>query len=199
MEIFSPDTHGLSKASDSLHAGNIVAYPTESVYGLGVDPFNEKALESLYRLKKRDTSNPVLMIISNQQQLITLVDHITPKAQKAMDAFWPGPLSILFPAKPELSKLLLGNQDKVCVRMTSHPVANALCRYFDGPIVSTSANLYSQTPAQSTDEINLTGIAVCIDGGVADGVSSTVLNPDNGTVLREGAISRVELANKLFL
>lgn len=197
MEILLPNTSGLDQAATALREGKIVAYPTESVYGLGVNPFDEQALEALYRVKERDPGNPVLIIISNEEHLEQLVDHLTPDARKAMDAFWPGPLSILFPAKANLSNLLLGDQKKVCIRHTSHPVAGALCRFFDGPIVSTSANLYNQNPAQSPEEIQLPGIAVCIDGGVADNTPSTVFDPDSGTVLREGAISRVELVNAL--
>jgi L-threonylcarbamoyladenylate synthase len=198
MEIVSPNTAGLIQTADALKAGKIVAYPTESVYGLGVDPFNAEALESLYRVKGRDESNPVLMIVSNKDQLKRVVEDITPKAQQAMKAFWPGPLSILFPAKADLSELLLGKNDKVCVRLTSHPIAEALCRVFDGPIVSTSANLYSQNPAKSAQEIDLDGVAVCIDGGIANQKSSTVFEPDSGTVLREGSISRIDIANALF-
>ncbi len=198
MEIVSPNTAGLIQTADALKAGKIVAYPTESVYGLGVDPFNAEALEALYRVKGRDESNPVLMIVSNKDQLKRVVEEISPKAQQAMKAFWPGPLSILFPAKADLSELLLGKNDKVCVRLTSHPIAEALCRVFDGPIVSTSANLYSQNPAKSAQEIDLDGVAVCIDGGIANQKSSTVFDPDSGTVLREGAISRIDIANALF-
>ena len=197
MEIVLPNTSGLSQAATALRAGNVVAYPTESVYGLGVDPLDEQALEALYRVKERDPDNPVLIIISKEEQLTCLVDHITPEARKAMNTFWPGPQSLLFPAKASLSELLLGNQEKVCIRHTNHPIAGALCRFFDGPIVSTSANLYSKNPAQSPEEIQLPGVAICIDGGVANNTPSTVYDPDSGTVLREGAISRVELVNAL--
>lgn len=198
MDILLPDTSGLAQTAAALREGKVVAYPTESVYGLGVDPFNASALEALYSVKERDHSNPVLIIISSLDQLMRLIQKITPATQNAIDHFWPGPLSMLFPAKAELSELLLGSHDKVCVRHTSHPVASALCKVFDGPIISTSANLYSENPAQNAQEINLPGVAICIDGGEANNTPSTVFDPDTGTVLREGAITRVELANALF-
>ena len=198
MEILPPDDSGIQQAINALRTGQVIAYPTESVYGLGVDPFNPDALEALYKTKGRDASNPVLMIISSQDQLMRLVETITPAAQSAMDAFWPGPLSLLFTAKKGLPERLLGGHQKICVRHTNHPIAAALCTAFDGPIISTSANLYSQNPAQSAQEINLPDVALCIDGGVANSTPSTVFDPDTGTVLREGAITRIDIANSLF-
>lgn len=195
MEIVAPDEAGIARAAEVLRAGEIIAYPTESVYGLGVDPFNEAALERLYAAKSRDASNPVLMIISEPSHLDSLVETISESAQKYIDAFWPGPLSLLFPVKADLSELLIGAHEKICIRRTSHPVAAALCTAFGGAITSTSANRSFENPASTPDDLQLDGISVCIDGGRADGASSTVYDPDSGAVLREGAISRIDLHN----
>ena len=198
MELVKPDFEGIERAAEALRDGEIVAYPTESVYGLGVDPFNNAALEKLYETKARDTSNPVLMIVSQPRHMHRLVGSFSDETRKYMKAFWPGPLSMLFPVGAELPELLIGPHKKICLRMTSHPVAAGLCTAFGGPITSTSANRSFENPAQSPDEIKMEGIAVCIDGGIADSTPSTIYDPETGQVLREGAIKRVDLVNASF-
>ncbi|MFP6583111.1 MAG: L-threonylcarbamoyladenylate synthase [Candidatus Hydrogenedentota bacterium] len=193
MEILAPDEAGIARAAEVLRAGEIVAYPTESVYGLAVDPFNEAALERLYAAKSRDASNPVLMIISDHSHLDSLVETISESAQKCIDAFWPGSLSLLFPGKADLSELLVGAHEKICIRQTSHPIAAALSTAFGGAITSTSANRSFEKPASNPGELELDGVSVCIDGGRAESAPSTVYDPDRGVVLREGAISRIDL------
>lgn len=195
MEIVAPDKAGIECAAQAMRDGQIVAYPTESVYGLGVDPFNKDALEHLFKTKARDASNPVLMIISHKRHLKRLVSNVSGSAQKCMDTFWPGPLSLLFPVGAELPDLLIGSHDKICIRLTANPIAAALCTAFGGPITSTSANRSFEDPAQRPEDLTMEGIAVCLDGGVADGTPSTVYDPDEGQVLREGAIKRVDLLN----
>ena len=198
MEIVQPDTAGLERAVSALRAGEIIAYPTESVYGLGVDPFNVEALTRLFEIKSRNTSNPVLMIAGCIEHLDGIVGTISIPAQRCMDAFWPGPLSILLPSQSKLPDLLMGAQQKICIRLTAHPIAAALCDAFGGPITSTSANKSFELPASSPDSLDIDGVSVCIDGGVADGTESTVYDPDTGNVLREGAISRLDIVNSTF-
>jgi L-threonylcarbamoyladenylate synthase len=198
MDIVQPDDKGIASAVSALQSGEIVAYPTASVYGLGVDPFNPDALEHLFKTKSRDASNPVLMIIGDIEQLKNVVGTISAAAQKAMDAFWPGPLSLVLPPGPELPELLMGAQRKICVRFTAHPIASELCRAFGGPITATSANKSFEIPATSPEVLDMEGVSVCIDGGVADGIVSTVYDPDTGNVLREGAISRIDIVNSTF-
>lgn len=195
MYMVSPDEHGIQQAVEALRDGEIVAYPTESVYGLGVDPFNLSALERLYAVKERDTSNPVLMIIGDEAQLEPLVGSISDEAQHCMDAFWPGPLSLLFPVRAELPELLIGVHESVCIRLTAHPIAKALCEAFGGPITSTSANRSYEKPATEPSDLTLEGVRLCLDGGRADSTPSTIYDPDRGVVLREGAISRIAIHN----
>ena len=195
MEIAAPTPRGLAKAAELLHAGEVVAYPTETVYGLGADPFSVEALDSLYRVKRRDPGSPVLLIVSSMEQLDSIVAAISPRAAAYAEAFWPGPLSLLLPPSPELPETLLGAESKVCVRRCSCAIAAALCDAFGGAIVSTSANTSGKAPAMSSDEIDPVGIALCLDGGRLDpSPPSTVLDPDTGKVIREGAISRERLA-----
>jgi L-threonylcarbamoyladenylate synthase len=198
MDIVQPDTAGIERAVAALRGGEIVAYPTDSVYGLGVDPFNTAALENLFKLKSRDSSNPVLMIIGDMDHLDCMVDTISPAARKCMNAFWPGQLSLLLPVSTELPDLLVGPQKKLCVRYSAHPIAAQLCKAFGGPITSTSANKSFEIPASSPETLDMEGVSVCIDGGVADGTPSTIYDPDTGNVLREGAISRLDIVNSTF-
>ncbi|MFP6597377.1 MAG: Sua5/YciO/YrdC/YwlC family protein, partial [Candidatus Hydrogenedentota bacterium] len=92
MDIVQPDSAGIERAVAALRTGEIVAYPTESVYGLGVDPFNAAAVENLFRVKFRGESNPVLMIIGEMEQLDLLAGDVSHTASRFMDKFWPGPL-----------------------------------------------------------------------------------------------------------
>lgn len=194
MEIVAKTPEGIAKAAESLRAGEVVAYPTETVYGLGVDPFNEPAIRRLYRIKGRPSGNPVLLIVSSMEQLSGVVAEVSARAACYAEAFWPGPLSLLFPSSERLPGDLQSTGGRVCVRHTSCEVASRLCEAFGGAIVSTSANASGDTPAISPDEIQAVSIALCIDGGtLAPSPPSTVLDPETGEVIREGAITRAEL------
>lgn len=199
MEIVAPTQSGIAKAVQALRRGQIVAYPTETVYGLGVDPFSEKALAALFALKERDEGNPVLLIVSNLDQLNETVDTVSARAATYAKAFWPGPLSLLFPCAGRLPEALRGPDARVCVRWTASESAATLCDAFGGAIVSTSANRTGEAPAMSVDAVDPVGIAVCVDGGtLAPSLPSTVLDPETGEVLREGAVTRSELAGLRF-
>lgn len=195
MEILAPSPVNLRRAAEALRAGEVIAYPTETVYGLGVDPFNAVALDLLYAIKRRDEGNPVLLIVSSLDQLRPLVAPLSASAQAYANAFWPGPLSMVLPAAAGVLASLRAREGKVCVRWTSCEVAAALCEAFGGAIVSTSANISGQAPARSVNEVPAEGVAMCIDGGVlADGPASTVLDPESREVLRAGAVSSEALA-----
>jgi ribose 5-phosphate isomerase B/tRNA threonylcarbamoyl adenosine modification protein (Sua5/YciO/YrdC/YwlC family) len=195
MEILAPTRENIRRAADALRAGEVVAYPTETVYGLGVDPFNESALKRLYDVKKRDERNPVLLIVSSMEQLAPLIGALSERARSYADAFWPGPLSLVLLATKEVPRTLIGQGGKICVRWTSNPIAAALCEAFGGAIVSTSANLSAQPPARFAREVPAHGVAVCIDGGeLSSAAASTVLDPETGTILRNGAISAAAIA-----
>lgn len=195
MEILSPTPANIRRAAEMLVAGEVIAYPTETVYGLGVDPFNEAALARLYAVKKRDERNPVLLIIGGMDQLALITRELTPKAEAYAKAFWPGPLSLVLPGEADLPQSLRGPDGKICVRWTSHPIASELCTLFSDCIVSTSANLSGQPPARSAAEVPSSGVSVCIDGGIlGTGPASTVFDPETEEVLREGAISKEVLA-----
>ncbi len=193
MQILTPTPENIRRAAAALQAGEVIAYPTETVYGLGVDPFDEAALARLYAVKQRDDKNPVLLIAAGKSQ-IDAIATLTSKAQVYADAFWSGPLSMLLPAAQRLPDSLRSADGKICVRWTSHPIATLLCNAFGGAIVSTSANLSGQPPARRAADVPAQGVAVCIDGGESgSGPPSTVFDPESGRILREGAISREAL------
>jgi len=188
----------IKEAAQVLRSGEIVAYPTETVYGLGIDPFSETAVERLFRVKSRDRANPVLLIVANEQQLRRVVSDISPDARACMDAFWPGPLSLLFPKASGLPPALTAGGENICVRCTSSSIARDLCLEFGGPITSSSANLSGQPPAVSLEGINLPGIAAAVDGGtLRPALPSTVFDPDARRIIRQGAVGEDEL-NALF-
>lgn len=194
MKIVSPTSEGIQTAVDALRAGGVVAYPTETVYGLAVDPFSADALERLYSAKGRSKTEPVLLLIGHFEHLGRLVSNRSAKAIALADAFWPGPLSMLFDPIPEFPRALLGEEGKVCVRWSSSETAQALCMAFGGPITSTSANRTGETPARAVSEISLPGVEVVLDAGRIESTEvSTIYDPDTGTIHRAGVVTREQL------
>lgn len=185
---------GIAVAVDALRRGQVVAYPTETFYGLAVDPFSVEALEALYRLKDRDPEKPISLLIGAYEQLHAVVRDVSVQAERVARAFWPGPLSLLLPRAPELPRELCKGRNLVSVRWSPAPAACALSLGFGAAITATSANVAAEAPACELNAIGIDGIAVGIDGGRLEGVSpSTVLNPDSGEIVRAGAVSREEL------
>lgn len=198
MITVSPDAAGLAQAVAILRDGGIVAYPTETVYGLAVDPFSEPAVQRLIEAKGRGGDQAILLIISEQSQLLRCVATVNPAAERCMDAFWPGPLTLLFPKAPGLAPSLTGERDTIAVRCPAHETARALCAAFGGPITSTSANRSGHPPAMAPGELDLPGVALLIDGGaLPPSKPSTLYDPVAGRILREGAVTAEEIARRL--
>jgi L-threonylcarbamoyladenylate synthase len=139
----------LRAARRTLQAGGIVAYPTEAVYGLGCDPLNPHAVLRLLALKQRPWEKGMILIAARQEQLSPFLQPVPPAVQEKLSQSWPGPVTWLLPALPEVPYWLRGVHDTLAVRVTAHPLAAALCEAFGGPIVSTSANLAGHEPARS--------------------------------------------------
>lgn len=194
MKILAPTPEGVAEAAEVLRAGAIVAYPTETVYGLAVDPMNEAALDKLYAAKGRPESNPVLMVIANVAQAEAVVSEFSPLIRSYMDRFWPGPLSLLLPAREGIPLALTAGTAKVCLRCSAHPIARDLAAAFGGPITSTSANRHGEAPARAVDELDIAGVDYALDGGrLLSETTSTIFDPVTGTVLRAGVIPESEL------
>lgn len=194
MTLVPPSPEGLALAAEALRSGEVVAYPTETVYGLAVNPYSPEALAKLFAVKGRPDANPVLLIIAEESQLAQVALPPGDHARACMERFWPGPLSIVLPAVPGLPAAI-APQGRVCVRCPGLEIARLLCSAYGGAITSTSANVSGHAPARDAAEASLPGVAVVINGGaLAPSAPSTVYDPDARRILREGAISAEALA-----
>ncbi|WP_238651194.1 L-threonylcarbamoyladenylate synthase [Paenibacillus piscarius] len=196
------DLEKIEEAAALLRSGETVAFPTETVYGLGADARNTAAVEAVFAAKGRPSDNPLIVHIARRSDLEGLVTEVHPVALALIDAFWPGPLTLVLPVRPGvLSPLVTAGLDTVGVRMPDHPVALALLRAADCPVAAPSANRSGRpSPTLAAHVLeDLAGyIGGVLDGGAAGvGLESTVVQvqPD-GTVLvlRPGGITAEQLA-----
>lgn len=190
----NPDPSKISQAVEILRKGGIIAYPTETFYGLGVDVTNEAAIKRLFDVKRRDYGNPVAVIVSDRDMLDSIVEAVSEKAKVLMDVFWPGPLTILYRTNEKISKQLTTNTGKIGIRVSSHPVASALVKELGRPLTTTSANLSGFPPSLNARHLkNYFGgkIDGIIDSGqLAPSGGSTVVDvtEDKLAIIREGVI-----------
>lgn len=196
------DREAIAAAAAVLQGGGTVAFPTETVYGLGADARNTSAVEAVFAAKGRPSDNPLIVHIARRDDLESLVTEVHPVASLLIDAFWPGPLTLVLPVRPGvLSPLVTAGLDTVGVRMPDHPVALALLRAAGCPVAAPSANRSgrpSPTLAAHVMEDLAGYIGGVLDGGAAGvGLESTVVQvqPD-GTVLvlRPGGVTAEQLA-----
>ncbi|MDL1965450.1 MAG: threonylcarbamoyl-AMP synthase [Candidatus Desulfofervidus auxilii] len=184
----------IEKAVQIIQKGGVVAYPTETFYGLGVNALNPRAVERLFKIKKRPSSKPISIIIPNINWLKYLIKEVPPIAQTLIEKHWPGPLTIIFAAKDILPKELTAETGKIGIRISSHPMAQKLAQLSETPVTATSANLSGMPPPNSPQEIHpqiKKQIDAILDGGFTKGgLPSTVIdvtvNPP--IILRKGAI-----------
>jgi len=192
----------IDKAVEIILKGGIVAFPTETYYGLAVDPENESALRKLYAIKQRDSTKAVLVLVESSKKIYSVVAAVPEKYTSLMNKYWPGPLTLIFPAQKFLSPLLIGQGNTVAVRVSPHPIALALVRSMGKPVTATSANLSGQKPAKSAIEVkNIFGnkIDYIIDGGeTAAGLCSTLVGFKNETltVFRDGQLDLMAELNR---
>lgn len=173
-----PGEEAIGKACAILKAGGLVAFPTETFYGLGADALNEKALKGVFALKRRDYAKPLLVIIAQRNQLNSLVSQVPPLAERLMDSFWPGPLTIIFKARPGLSPLLTGGTDTVGIRISSHPVARHLSLAFGLPLTATSANLTGGKNPVTAEDVCYQlakGLDMILDAGPTAGLKGSTI------------------------
>jgi len=191
--------NAINKASDILLSGGLVAYPTESFYGLAVDSTNENAIRRLFLLKQRSPGRPLLILIPSVEALDQYVAHIPPIARQLIDEFWPGGLTLVFEAGLKASPLLTAGTDKIGIRLSPHPVATALAQAIGAPITGTSANISGKPACRDAGEV-LGAFKECLDlildGGPTPGkVGSTILDitVDPPKILREGMVQKSAL------
>ena len=186
----------LTKAAQILLGGGIIAYPTETFYGLGADATNEKAIQKIFAIKGRNFKNPIALIIGQTDDIYPLVQNVPQAAQKLMAAFWPGALTIVFSAADNVSPMLTAGSGKIGLRVSSHPGAQGIVQKLKRPLTATSANLSgapecisaADVSSQLGDKIN-----AIIDLGNTPGTKGSTIIDVTTTppaILREGAISR---------
>jgi L-threonylcarbamoyladenylate synthase len=189
----------LAEAANLLKENEVVAFPTETVYGLGGNALSDEAVDKIFAAKGRPSDNPLIVHISDKAQLKTLVTNISETAEKLMNAFWPGPLTIIFPSKGTVSEKVTAGLSTVAVRMPDHPVALALITEANLPLAAPSANLSGKPSPTTAAHVtkDLTGrIAGIVDGGAAGvGVESTVIDctGEIPIILRPGGITKEQL------
>ena len=180
----------IQRAAAIIQGGGIVAYPTEAVWGLGCDPFNEQATNRILALKRRQRSMGLILIAATINQLQPFLKNINPEQRQQLLESWPGPNTWLIPDNGLAPDWITGGRNTLAMRVTDHPLASALCQAVGGPIVSTSANPHGLLPARSALKVrNYFGRALddVLPGRVGIAVNpSTIRDLLSGHVIRAG-------------
>ncbi len=196
----SPDSSGIEKAAAILRSGGLVSFPTETVYGLGADARDGRAVAAIYAAKGRPSFNPLIVHLPDLATARTLAEF-DDLSLKLARAFWPGPLTLVLPLKPDagLSDLVTAGLPSVALRVPAHPVAHRLLAEFAGPVAAPSANPSGQISPTTADHVldGLSGrIDAVIDGGPCPvGLESTIAlsDGDQVAILRDGGVTREQI------
>ena len=194
-----PADRPLVLAAEVIQAGGVIVYPTETVYGIGANAWDGSAIAKVRALKHRTDQKPILVIVRSQDQLAALVDGISPLARQCMDAFWPGPLTLVFKASGRVPDLLSRGTGTIGIRIPSSPVCLRLLELAGCPLTSTSANISGQPTLQTAADIRKAipiGIDLVLDAGVLPPSDpSTVLDVSGPEtrLIRAGAVSEARL------
>ena len=203
IDPVTPDPETLAYAGAILRRGGLVAYPTETVYGLAASAFADESIARVFEAKGRPVGQPLPVQIASLEEVETLAQFIPDAAKKLLADFFPGPLTLIFERQPTVSLTITGGGETVGLRMPDPPVALGVLRAFGGPLVCPSANLTGRRAAMSAADVleDLDGrIDLVLDGGPTDDrIPSTVLDVTTSpaTIIREGKISRVMLEQYL--
>jgi L-threonylcarbamoyladenylate synthase len=184
---------GIDEAAARIRAGQVVAIPTDTVYGLAADPFQPAAVERLFRLKGRPENKPVLLLVDSRLQAEALAAELPPAFHRLAARFWPGPVTLILPAAPALSRRLTAGGDSIAVRLPGLPLTRRLIRAARVPLTGTSANRSGWSPARSAREVQeqfpFVSLAV-LDGGPSPGnLPSTIVDlTGEPRIAREGVV-----------
>ncbi|MFM9912372.1 MAG: L-threonylcarbamoyladenylate synthase [Methylophilaceae bacterium] len=189
----------LTEAVHKLQAGELVAIPTETVYGLAGDATNEAALRKIYALKQRPLDNPLIVHIADISQVQHWAAEFPPLAETLARAFWPGALTLVLPAQPQVSSIVRGGQSTVALRVPSHPLALQILKLSGLALAAPSANQFTQLSPTTAAHVRAglgDELAVLDGGACAIGIESTIVQVagDNWRVLRQGMISEAAIA-----
>ncbi|GBD24174.1 Threonylcarbamoyl-AMP synthase [bacterium HR29] len=199
----SPDPATIARAAEVIRRGGLVAFPTETVYGLGANAFDDAAVGRIFAAKERDPSDPVIVHLAEPADVSLAARAIPPLALALAERFWPGPLTLVLPRAERITPRVSAGLSTVAVRVPAHPVAHALIRAAGVPVAAPSANRFGRTSATTAAHVlaDLAGrIDLVLDGGPSPhGVESTVVAFENGeaVVLRPGALTLEALAAAL--
>jgi len=191
----------IRRAAEILRAGGLVAFPTETVYGLGADASNAAAVARLYAAKGRPADHPVIIHFSSAEKAFAWGREIPEAARKLAARFWPGPLTLILKRSEKAGDFVTGGQDSVGLRVPSHPVAQELLREFGGGVAAPSANRFGNVSATTAAHVDdALKVELVLDGGASEiGIESTIvdLSGDGVALLRPGRISKEELERTL--
>ncbi|MGE5304680.1 MAG: L-threonylcarbamoyladenylate synthase [Alphaproteobacteria bacterium] len=187
----------------ALARGDVIVFPTETLYGLGADVMNSRAVDKVFQLKGRDRDNPIPVLIADRAMLDMLVAAVPERAKLLMDTFWPGPLTLVLPARNDIARPLVNANGGVGVRISSQPIATQLVAGLGRPLTATSANPSGKKPARTVAEAKdyfSDKIEVFIDGGRLESkTGSTVAEvlKSKVKIIREGEITVSALAQAI--
>lgn len=190
-----PEAELLSEAAETLRAGGLVAFPTETVYGLGANATDSAAVANIFSAKGRPADNPLIVHVPDREGVLQVATSVPPEAERLMERFWPGPLTLVLPKRPDIPDNVSCGLPTVGVRMPDHPIALALIRAAGVPVAAPSANLSGRPSPTAAEHVleDLAGrIALVLDGGETGvGLESTVLDltVDPPVLLRPGGVT----------
>jgi L-threonylcarbamoyladenylate synthase len=199
LDPLSPDPSIIAEAAACLLRGGLVAFPTETVYGLGANALDAEAVRRIFLAKQRPANDPLIVHIAAVEDLPWVALDVSPLAETLIRAFWPGPLTLLLPRHPDLPEEVTAGLSIVAVRLPAHPVARALIAAAGVPVAAPSANRFSHTsPTQAThvlDDLNGRVEMILDAGATTMGVESTVLDPAQNppVILRLGSLPRGQI------
>ncbi len=199
MEILAPTEEGMARAARALAEGLLVAIPTETVYGLGANAFDTRAVARIFEAKRRPTFDPLIVHIAELDALDEIASFPNELARRLAQAFWPGPLTLILPKRERVPGLVTSGLDTVAVRMPAHPVALSIIRLSGVPVAAPSANPFGYlSPTRAEHVARMLGEAVdfIVDGGASHiGVESTVLDVtgERPRILRPGGLPRAAI------
>ena len=200
MEILDGfDVTAIERAADLLKEGGVVAFPTETVYGLGADAFNPYAVAKIFEIKRRPRFDPLIVHVAHKDSVYDLAQHVPTQAIKLMETFWPGPLTIIFARQDRVPGIVTAGLPTVGIRMPSHPVARELIKALGRPIAAPSANPFgyiSPTRARHVAKMFAQRVPIILDGGNSRfGIESTIVSIKDGIIRihRHGAIPVEEI------
>jgi L-threonylcarbamoyladenylate synthase len=189
----------IEAAVEALRTGELVVFPTETVYGLGANASNPAAVRKIFEVKGRPADHPVIVHLDDPRYLHRWVSHVPAVAEQLADRFWPGPLTLILPKADNVNEIVTGGQDSIGIRVPSHPMAQQLLNAFGGGIAAPSANRYGRLsptkPEHVRDELG-DAVNVILDGGDSPiGLESTIVSclDNEARLLRPGFITRTQL------